>query len=740
MGCFKTTTALIFLLAAALMVVPIPAPAAPGDIDGDRDVDLTDAMISIRAAAGAAAPSGIRLDGDVNGAGAIGVEEASHALRMAAGFPMTVNSPGDSPDPPPGSLTLRDALEIAAPGQPIVFDPSLDGGTVSLSIVGETHTTLRGEVMGMRMEPSGPVSYLVGYFDRDYGASALYARKDVVLDASALPAGITLEWTGGAADPARVLAVYGDLTLRNVTVTGGYSKAEALPVNEPDDQPWTLARGAGVAVWGRARLHGCKLYDNHCEGDFEASRDRGAFGGGLYANIVEMADCVVAGNTVLGAGAAGGGIYSVGGAEIVSRWSTIERCAVTGNRIQGIFAYGAGVYSDGGGIGNRKYLKLTNTTVAKNLAEPPPGQPAFLLGMGYWRGGGIYMSNGYLHLQNCTVAENRVRGVARTDELGKPNLAGGIAATIGNAHAVEEMVIGGSIVTGNTVHEIAADGGLVRSYGHDIFTGSLLYFRSRGYNRLGVLDFSQILVPVGEKEWRSLCRKHYPKAGDRDGVFPADVLTLPAAAPADGILSAGVDAGSPAVRHYRPKGDALDRLPASHAVGEIYAEYEILDTGPDNFPEILLGRIEGRYGFAGFAGEVAAAFETFLRTVDADPDSEGRQPYTDPDGDPIQTLAEAQWFGPNQTWPSNTANYPYILFWRRLDDALRARNIAGMEPELLGDDVWSALFSSGPLAENPNIVLTLFPGELFSGLPEVDQLGTPRPAGALGDIGAVESP
>ena len=47
----------------------------------------------------------------------------------------------------------------------------------------------------------------------------------------------------------------------------------------------------------------------------------------------------------------------------------------------------------------------------------------------------------------------------------------------------------------------------------DIFTGSLFHFKSRGYNRLGVVDFSQMLVPVGQVDWASLCRRHYPKAG-----------------------------------------------------------------------------------------------------------------------------------------------------------------------------------------------------------------------------------
>jgi len=301
---------------------------------------------------------------------------------------LIVNSLEDSASPAFGIVTLRSALADAEEGQTILFDESLDGGTIALSIVGNTHSILKGEVMGMREEDSGPVSYLVGYFDRDYGQSALYAYKNVVIDASALSQGITLSWTGGEDNPARVLAVYGDLILTNVSVTNGASVTEDISTDNPDDQPWTLARGGGVAVWGTARLVNCRLYNNRCEGDFDSSRDRGAFGGGLYANIVDMQNCIVGGNTVLGAGAAGGGVYSVGGAGVDIYTSRIDGSSITGNRISGLFAYGGGVYSDGGGIGNRKTLAVSNCTIAENLVEPVPGPP-----FGYWRGGG------YLHVQ-----------------------------------------------------------------------------------------------------------------------------------------------------------------------------------------------------------------------------------------------------------------------------------------------------------------------------------------------------
>jgi len=644
----------------------------------------------------------------------------------------------DADTAPTGATTLRAALEQAASGQPIGFAPELDGGTIALSIVGEEHTVLRGEVMGIRDEPSGPVSYLVGYFDRDYGRSALYARKNVVIDASALPSGITIAWTGGVQDPARVLAVYGDLTLRNVSVTGGVNITEPLPTTAADDQPWTLARGGGVAVWGRARLSDCRIYDNHVEGDFDPSRDRGAFGGGVYANIVEMQRCMVSGNSVLGGGAAGGGVYSVGGAQTSLDTSRIEQSAITGNRISGLFTYGGGVYSDGGGIGNRKWLVVRTSTIAQNLVEPAPGLPPFVLATGYWRGGGVYASNGYLAISGATIVENEVHGMARTDSLGRRNLAGGVAATVGNAHAVEDLFIGHSIIAGNTVHEIGGE-----SYAHDVFTGSAFYFRSLGYNRIGVLDFNQMLVPVGEPTWASLSRRHYPQIGDEDGVALADVVEQPSGVVRSSFIrSVGADNGSFAVLHYRPWGSARDQIPTGrYVLSEILGEYRVAAGAVDNFLSIMLARIESHYVMPGFAANFTADFEAFLASVDIDPDTPGSQPYRDPSGVPILTLGDAQWFGPAVTWPRELYNHPYIEFWHRLDTALLDAQLPGMGPETLGDAAWDALFDSGPLAENPGITMTLVrQAALEARLAAVDQLGNVRPANALGDVGAIEEP
>lgn len=648
--------------------------------------------------------------------------------------PIVVGSLDDAPLARKAGLTLRAALNQAASGQSIVFDPSLDGGVIQLTIVGEEHSLLKGEVMGMREEESGLVSYLVGYFDRDYGKSALYAKKSVVLDASNLPNGITLEWAG--AEDARVLAVYGNLYMNNITVTGGRSVYEDIS-GDNEDQPYTLARGGGVAVWGKAHLENCTIYGNYCEGDFESSRDRGSFGGGLYADIVDLKDCVISGNSIYGAGAAGGGVYSVSGAGSKDQASTIERCSICGNHISALFSYGAGVYSDGGSIGNSKTLTITNSTIAKNLADAS-GIPPFLLGMGYWRGGGVYMSNGSLTLKSCTIVENEVHGTPRTDALGKSNMAGGVAATIGNAHAVDDMKIEHCIIAGNTVHE---SGGAV--YDHDVFSGTVFSFKSRGFNRIGVLDFSQILVPIGEKDWMSLCRKHYPKTGDSNDVAIDDVLDMATGPVEHGfILSEGVDAGLPVPLYYEPADQALDQIPtAQYYIQEIYAEYWVEEGTDDNFLAYMLDRLEDYYSLQGFAARFTADFEEFLGTVDSDDETGGVQPYTDPDGNPILTLADTLWFGPADTWPKEISNYPYIFFWHMLDEALVAEEIPGMGPEILGDDAWLGMFDAGEQPDSPNITMRFYnlPGRK-STMETQDQLAAARPVNGKGDVGAIELP
>lgn len=64
-----------------------------------------------------------------------------------------------------------------------------------------------------------------------------------------------------------------------------------------------------------------------------------------------------------------------------------------------------------------------------------------------------------------------------------------------------------------------------------------------------------------------------------------------------------------------------------------------------------------------------------------------------------------------------------------------------MGAELLGDAPWRTLFTTGALAENPGIRMTVSTGpRLVVQRQSVDQLRAARPASGLGDIGAIEAP
>lgn len=599
--------------------------------------------------------------------------------------PTYVTSVTDTDQPPSGTVTLRSALASAASGDAITFDASLNGAVFELTTIGEAHSTLKGEVYA-----GGPPTFQ-GYSDRDYGKSALYAKKDVVIDASALPSGITIKWAGGDNNPARVLAVYGDLTLKNVTITGGYSKAETLTGGT---QPYTLARGGGIAVWGIATLENCTIAGNKVEGDTAASRDRGTYGGGIYSNGLSIKNCVVSGNSAKGYGAAGGGIYSVGGADNVNALNkgndvTLENCSITGNRTTAQHSYGGGVFTLAGGPTNRAWMYIRNCTIARNLVEDNPDLPE--VDQWYSRGGGVYMGGGSLSIVSSTIAENQVNGIFAMFS-GKANMGGGgVASTIGNAHVVEDLIVQHSIVVGNKMNGVSAD----------YFAGSLLNFYSYGYNLFGSMDFAQILVPV--PDWVDSCRKHYPKIGDHDGVDTTSVLAMDQIQTSSAFTSVGTDAGQPIVLWYPPKGAAVDQIPsAKYSVPYIAAGYTGFGVSSDDFLNQVLIDLRTRYGTV-----LGSDFGTSF-------------------GDKTGVT----FYGPAQTWPSNSQNAPWIQFWHDLETAINGRlGTAG-----LNDDYWAGF----PTGQVGNEKVSVYRKSNEAQLVTTDQRGHARPSGGTGDIGAIE--
>jgi hypothetical protein len=610
---------------------------------------------------------------------------AAAACSSTGEEPLTeivVNSLEDTAAPPAGTVTLRSAIAAAGPRDIITFDPALDGGTIPLTTVGNEHSVLLGEIYaGMSF---------AGYGERDYGRSALYARKDLTIDASGLPNGITVKWDGGEASHARVLAVYGDLTMRNVTISSGYSQAEEIVGGT---QPYTLARGGGLAVWGLLTLEDCAVINSTCFGDYTASRDRGTYGGGIYADGLELTDSVISGNRAIGYGAGGGGIYSVGGAERTTGLgadTVLSGCTISGNMVMAQHAYGGGIFTLSGGPTNLASMSLVNCTIARNLVQDNPDLPD--AGQFYYRGGGIYMGGGSLQLLACTITENAVTGTPAVFS-GKPNMGGGGGcATIGNAHTVEVVVIQNSIVVGNTLN----------GEPEDWFAGSILFFDSRGYNLVGFVDFSQILVPV--PDWMMSSRKHWPKPGDLDGVELAEALDVAGALHHGAAISAGTDAGQPAVLWYPPADLAVDKIPAgSYPVSNVDVGYTGFGLPSDDFLNHLVLQLRSEYG--------AILGNDF--------------------GEEWGDLTGVTWYGPARTWPSNPENAAWIAFWRNLDIAIGDQ--LGMVK--LGDDFWGT-FTSGPLGGH--VTLTVDVDTFQQRMAPIDQLGRTRPRGALGDIGAIE--
>lgn len=595
---------------------------------------------------------------------------------------IVVNSLADLAAPTAGSVTLRSAIATAGARDTITFDGSLDGGTILLTIVGEEHSTLKGEVYVNNV--------FSGYQERDYGRSALYARKNLTIDASALPNGITVEWDGGDLSHARVLAVYGDLAMKNVTIMSGYSQAEAIVGGT---QPYTLARGGGLAVWGKATLTDCTIAGNTCFGESGSARDRGTYGGGIYADDLDLVDCVISGNRAIAYGAGGGGIYSVGGGDNSGgkgNDTSLRGCTVSGNRTTAQHAYGGGIFTLSGGPSNLASMFLTNCTIARNVVEDHPDFPE--AGQWYTRGGGVYMGGGGLWVSGCTIAENEVSGVPAIFS-NKPNLGGGgVAATIGNAHTVENAWVQNSIVVGNTLN----------GEPEDWFVGSILNFYSQGYNLVGVVDFRHILVPV--PDWMMSSRKRWPKAGDVDGAGLLDALDVAGVHRHATAISAGTDAGQPAVLWYPPADMATDKIPnQEYSVIYVMAGYTGFGLPTDDFLNHVILQLRAQYG-AILEQDFGAEFGDMTGTT---------------------------WYGPAVTWPSNPQNAAWIAFWRNLDVAIGDR--LGMA--ILGDDFWGT-FTSGPLGDHVRITVGN-QTKLFR-MESTDQLGNARPRGAMGDIGAIE--
>jgi hypothetical protein len=156
----------------------------------------------------------------------------------------------------------------------------------------------------------------------------------------------------------------------------------------------------------------------------------------------------------------------------------------------------------------------------------------------------------------------------------------------------------------------------------------------------------------------------------------------------------------------------------------------------------VLEQIRDVYGQTDFETEFRNYFQNFL--LDVDPDTAGSQRYFNCNNLVVDTVEQAFWCGPGQTWPQIEHNHAYIKFWHYLDAALaneiaevNVDQITNLGPALMNDDMWTSLFGIGDSDFN-GISIQLTERILGVNPLDADQLGNPRPTDQLRDIGAVE--
>jgi len=194
---------------------------------------------------------------------------------VSAATTITVANTNDA-----GAGSLRQAIADATDGSTVQFDPSIAGGTISLS-TGQL-------VIDKSLSIQGPISG---------GITINGAGNGRVLNISATTGGVTLSnltVTGGlVGDPGGGIATAGGLTLDHVLVTGNQA---------------TTGVGGGIYLQqsGQAAV---SIVNSTITGNSAATG-----GGGIYIEIghVTLTNATVAGNTGTGVGETGDGLVTIG--------------------------------------------------------------------------------------------------------------------------------------------------------------------------------------------------------------------------------------------------------------------------------------------------------------------------------------------------------------------------------------------------------------------------------------------
>jgi hypothetical protein len=336
-----------------------------------------------------------------------------------------------------GDGSLRTTIAAARSGDQIVFDPSLQGQTITLTS-GELAITQSLDIEGLgadQLAVSG--NHASRIFDISGGVAVTIAGLTIT-DGMMAPG--TTDALGGG-----IFNNGGDVTLEDVILQNN------------------VARGAD----GRY-----PHYDGY-----------NARGGGFYSTSgsVTIADSTIASNQAIGGNdsfccggvnagdGAGGSIYVTGGSLTIADSTIADNQAIGGRSLFGGNGGGNGGTGAGGGIYTTgASLNITNSVIASNRGIGGSGG----LGCSYTnchiragnggtsQGGGLYLSGGMLTLTDSAIANNTLQGGDGGDISisGTPG-SGGVSQGGGLYLSSAMLTVGDSTISGNTVQGGTGGGG-----------------------------------------------------------------------------------------------------------------------------------------------------------------------------------------------------------------------------------------------------------------------------------------
>jgi hypothetical protein len=345
------------------------------------------------------------------------------AGTTASAATVTVTTNADS-----GAGSLRDTIAAAADGDTIVFDASLDGTTITL------------------------------------GGTKLTIDKNLIIDASALTGGITID--GNGASQVFFISNF-EVELRKLVITGGGNEPYGAGVGSNGDLTLTdctisgntsTFRGGGIWSYGVLTASGCTISGNRTPNE---GGGIGLSGSSLRPSgpVATFTNCTISGNQSYNAGTA----FYMDSSYVPGFTLTLDHCTVSLNQADDNGSANSAIMINGSG-----QITVRNSIIARNSSNL--GHPDFYGGSITW-----------------TIEGVNIIGNNQTVETQFPATAG----LIGTFASPVNPLLGTLANNGGPTQTLAPQPG---SPAINAATGTSPSTDQRGFSRNGVADIGAFEV------------------------------------------------------------------------------------------------------------------------------------------------------------------------------------------------------------------------------------------------------